>query len=296
MFGKRVACTINPSLEIENEDTIKPSNTKKKILVIGGGPAGMEAAYVAKKRGHDVVLCDKNEELGGLMKIASVPIAKQDLAKVTQYMAKKLEEAGVEIRLNCKVDKDMLQNEFADYEVVMSNGAAPVVIQPFTKFKHWATADDILDGKAFPGRRIVVIGGGSVGCETADYLAPLVYDRLPRDRKVTVIEMAPEIMATESGPGRSLLVQRMMKKGIELICNAKVEKVEEDKIYYSINGETHCISDADTLIFAVGYRADKTLADTLNELKITYHTIGDANSVGTIQDAIHAGYTIAKEL
>ena len=173
MFGKRVSCTINPSLEIENEDTIKPSNTKKKILVIGGG---------------------------------------------------------------------------------------------------------------------------SVGCETADYLAPLVYDRLPRDRKVTVIEMAPEVMATESGPGRSLLVQRMMKKGIELICNAKVEKVEKDKIYYSINGETHYISDADTLIFAVGYRADKALADTLNELKITYHTIGDANSVGTIKDAIHAGYNLAKEL
>ena len=83
---------------------------------------------------------------------------------------------------------------------------------------------------------------------------------------------------------------------IELICNAKVEKVEENKIYYSINGETHYISDADTLIFAVGYRPDKALADTLNELKITYHTIGDANSVGTIQDAIHAGYDLAKEL
>ena len=296
MFGNRVACTINPSLEIENEDTIELSNTKKKILVIGGGPSGMEAAYVAKKRGHHVVLCDENEELGGLINIASVPVAKQELSKVTQYMARKLEQAGVEIRLKCKVDKDLLQNEFSDYEVVMSNGASPIVIQPFTTFKHWATADDILGGKAFPGRKIVIIGGGSVGCETADYLAPLVYDRLPRDRKVTVIEMASEIMATETGPGRSLLVQRMMKKGIELICSAKVEKVEEDRIYYSKDGEIHCISDADTLIFAVGYRTDTTLADTLNELQMPYHTIGDANNVGTIKDAIHAGYSIAKEL
>lgn len=296
MFGKRVACTINPSLEIENEDTLKLSNTKKKILVIGGGPAGMEAAYVAKKRGHHVVLCDQNEELGGLMRIASVPIAKQDLSKVTQYMVRKLEETGVEIRLNCTVNKELLQNEFADYEVIISNGASPIVIQPFTSFKHWATADDILGGKAFPGRKIVIIGGGSVGCETADYLAPLVYDRLPRDRKVTVIEMAPEIMSTETGAGRSLLVQRMMKKGIELICSAKVEKVEEDKIYYSKDGEIHCIADADTLIFAVGYRTDTTLADTLKELQMPYHTIGDANNVGTIKDAIHAGYAIAKEL
>ena len=296
MFGKRVACTINPSLEIENEDTLKLSNTKKKILVIGGGPAGMEAAYVAKKRGHHVVLCDQNEELGGLMRIASVPIAKQDLSKVTQYMVRKLEETGVEIRLNCTVNKELLQNEFADYEVIISNGASPIVIQPFTSFKHWATADDILGGKAFPGRKIVIIGGGSVGCETADYLAPLVYDHLPRDRKVTVIEMAPEIMSTETGAGRSLLVQRMMKKGIELICSAKVEKVEEDKIYYSKDGEIHCIADADTLIFAVGYRTDTTLADTLKELQMPYHTIGDANNVGTIKDAIHAGYAIAKEL
>ena len=296
MFGKRVACTVNPSLEIENEDTIKEATTKKNILVIGGGAAGMEAAFVAKKRGHNVVLCDENDTLGGLMNIAAVPIAKQDLTKVTQYMSRKLEQVGVDVRLNCKVDKDLLQNEFDDYEVIISNGASPVIVDEFTKFKHFATADDILCGKAFPGRKIVVVGGGSVGCETADYLAPLVYDRLPRDRKVSVIEMAPEIMATESGPGRSLLVQRMMKKGINLICNAKVEKIEEDKIYYSQNGEMHCISDADTIVSAVGYKTNSTLANMLDELKITYHTIGDAKTVGNIKDAIHAGYNLAKEL
>ena len=86
------------------------------------------------------------------------------------------------------------------------------------------------------------------------------------------------------------------KKGIELICNAKVEKVEEDKIYYSKDGEMYCIDDSDTLIFAVGYWTDTILADTLKELKMPYHTIGDANNVGTIKDAIHAGYDIAKKL
>lgn len=296
MFGSRVACTVNPSLEIENEDNIKLANTKKKILVIGGGPSGMEAAYIAKKRGHHVILCDKNESLGGLINIASVPIAKQELSKLTQYMARKLDEVGVEVRLNYNIDKDILQKEFSDYEVIIGNGASPIVIEQFTKFKHWTTADDILCGKDFPGRNIVVIGGGSVGCETADYLAPLVYDRLPRDRKVTVIEMAKEIMATETGPGRSLLVQRMMKKGINIICDAKVEKVEEDKIYYNKNGESHCISDADTLILAIGYKADTKLPEILKELQMTYHIVGDANNIGSIKDAIHSGYNIAKEL
>lgn len=294
MFGKRVACTVNPSFELENEDTLKPAEVKKNVLVIGGGPAGMEAAFVAKQRGHHVVLCGQSDMLGGLMKIASVPIAKQDLARVIKYMSRRLNHAGVDVRLHCKVDKDMLQNEFSGYEVIACNGAVPSVIKDFTKFKQWATADDILAGKAFPGKNIVILGGGSVGCETADYLAPLVYDRYPRDRNVTILEMTKDIMATESGPGRSLLVQRLMKKNVQMLCNARVEKVEEDKIYYLKSGKTECITDADTLIFAIGYHSDPTIQELLEECGMTYHMIGDAAHTGTIKDAIHDGYETAR--
>lgn len=294
MFGKRVACTVNPSFELENEDTLKPAEVKKNVLVIGGGPAGMEAAFVAKQRGHHVVLCEQSDMLGGLMKIASVPIAKQDLARVIKYMSRRLNHAGVDVRLHCKVDKDMLQNEFSGYEVIACNGAVPSVIKDFTKFKQWATADDILAGKAFPGKNIVILGGGSVGCETADYLAPLVYDRYPRDRNVTILEMTKDIMATESGPGRSLLVQRLMKKNVQMLCNARVEKVEEDKIYYLKSGKTECITDADTLIFAIGYHSDPTIQELLEECGMTYHMIGDAAHTGTIKDAIHDGYETAR--
>ena len=226
MFGKRVACTVNPSFELENETRLSLPRLRKKILVIGGGPAGMEAAFVAKRKGHHVILCEQSDALGGLMKLAAVPIAKQDLSRVIKYMARRLMQAGVEVRLNCKVEKAMLQGEFADYEVIASNGAVPSIIKAFTGFKQWATADDILAGNAFPGKNIVILGGGSVGCETADYLAPLVYDRYPRDRVITVLEMTKDIMAAESGPGRSLLVQRMLKKHVNLICEATVEKVE----------------------------------------------------------------------
>ena len=95
MFGKRVACTVNPSFELENEDTLKPAEVKKKILVIGGGPAGMEAAFVAKRKGHHVILCEQSDALGGLMKLAAVPIAKQDLSRVIKYMARRLMQAGL---------------------------------------------------------------------------------------------------------------------------------------------------------------------------------------------------------
>lgn len=296
MFGKRVACTVNPSFELENEDTLAPAAEKKNVLVIGSGPAGMEAAFVAAKRGHHVVLCEKDAELGGLMRIAAVPIAKQDLTRLIQYMARRLEGAGVEVRLNCAVDQAMLEGEFEGYEVIAGAGAQPIVIPAFTGFKQWMTADDVLAGRAFPGRKIVVIGGGSVGCETADYLAPLVNDLYPRNREITLLEMAPGVMASESGPGRSLLVQRMMAKGVQMICGAKVEKVDESSIWYTRDGQQHCIADADTLVLAMGYKADPALEEMLKAAGASYHLIGDANKVGTIKDAIGAGYETAKAL
>ena len=296
MFGKRVACTVNPSFELENEDTLAPAAEKKNVLVIGSGPAGMEAAFVAAKRGHHVVLCEKEAELGGLMRIAAVPIAKQDLTRLIQYMARRLEGAGVEVRLNCTVDQAMLEGEFKGYEVIAGAGAQPIVVPAFTGFKQWMTADDVLAGRAFPGRKIVVIGGGSVGCETADYLAPLVNDLYPRNREITLLEMAPGVMATESGPGRSLLVQRMMAKGVQMICGAKVEKVDESSIWYTKDGQQHCIADADTLVLAMGYKADPALEEMLKAAGASYHLIGDANKVGTIKDAIGAGYETAKAL
>lgn len=296
MFGNRVACTVNPSLELENEENIKEASTKKNVLVIGGGPAGMEAAYVAKKRGHHVVLCEKEETLGGLVRLAAVPIAKQDLTRLIKYMARKLQQAQVEVRLNCTVTEEMLKTEFKDYEVIAGTGATPIVIKPFTTFKQWMTADDILAGKAFPGRKIVIIGGGSVGCETADYLAPLVNDLFPKNREITILEMMSGVMLNESGPGRSLLVQRMMKKGVEMICSAKVERVEEDKIYYSKDGQEYCIDDADTLVFAAGYKIDKHLEETLKSCNINYHMVGDAEKLGNIKDAVRRGYEVAKDL
>ncbi|TCL61579.1 oxidoreductase [Allofournierella massiliensis] len=296
MFGKRVACTVNPSFELENEDTLAPAAEKKNVLVIGSGPAGMEAAFVAAKRGHHVVLCEKEAELGGLMRIAAVPIAKQDLTRLIQYMARRLEGAGVEVRLNCAVDKAMLEGEFKGWEVIAGAGAQPIVVPAFTGFKQWMTADDVLAGRAFPGRKIVVIGGGSVGCETADYLAPLVNDLYPRNREITLLEMAPGVMASESGPGRSLLVQRMMAKGVQMICGAKVEKVDESSIWYTKDGQQHCIADADTLVLAMGYKADPALEEMLKAAGASYHLIGDANKVGTIKDAIGAGYETAKAL
>ena len=296
MFGKRVSCTVNPSLEPENEETIEKAEVRKNILVIGGGPAGMEAAYVAGKRGHHVVLVDRQDALGGTVRIAAVPIAKQDLTQLIKYQAHKLEEVGVEIVLNTEVTFEMIQKEYAGYEVILCGGATPVVPGFMTEFKDCMTADDVLYGRKFPGRKIVVIGGGSVGCETADYLAPILNDRFPKNREIVLIEMAHEIMANESGPGRSLLVQRMMEKGVQILCDAKVESVSKNVICYSKDGAVHEITDADTLVLAMGYRSNNSLEAQLQEAGIACHVLGDCKQTGNIKDAISQGYELARTL
>ncbi len=296
MFGKRIACSVNPSFELENEDNLTPAEVKKDILVIGGGVAGMEAAYVASRKGHHVVLCEASDTLGGQIRIACVPISKQELTKVVIYMAHRLETANVEVRLNTRVTGEMLETEFKDYEVIAAAGAKPNIIGAFTNFKQWSTADDILSGNAFPGQKIVIIGGGSVGCETADYLAPLLNDRFMRNRDVTVLEMGKEILVTETGAGRSVLVMRMMEKGIHIETNAKVTGTTENTITYEQNGKEVTIEDADTLIFANGYHVDNTIEEMLKEAGATYHLIGDGHKVGNIKDAISEGYETARTL
>lgn len=286
MFGKPIACTVNPSVETNDIDE---ADVKKKVLVIGGGPAGMEAAYVAKKRGHEVVLCEKENELGGLLRLAAVPISKQELCKVIKFMARRLNNEGIDVRTGCEVTPQMLADEFKDYEIICSTGAKPKEIEAFKQFKQTMTADDILSGRKFPGRKIVILGGGSVGCETADYLAPLVNDLFPANRDVTVIEMTGSLMTGDGGAAKSRLTQRLMSKGVKLLLNAQVKKVDESTITYEQDGEEHTIKDADTLVFAVGYTPTKVEYENA-------HYIGDCDKVGNLKDAISDAYQLARSL
>lgn len=284
MFGKPIACTVNPSVE---SDKIEKADEAKKLLIIGGGPAGMEAAYIAKMRGHQVVLCEKTGELGGLLRIAAVPISKQDLSKVIKFMARRLANAGVEVRLNCEVTPELIKTEFQNYEIICTSGAKPKEIESFKCFKQTMTADDILSGKGFPGRKVVILGGGSVGCETADYLAPLINDMFPANRDVTIIEMTDALMTGEGGAAKSVLTQRLMRKGVKIELKSTVTKVDETTIAHSKNGEEHIISDADTLVFAVGYTPTPVEYENI-------HMIGDCNKVGNLKDAIASAYAFAK--
>lgn len=285
MFGKPISCTVNPNVQ---SDYVEPATDKKKVLVIGGGPAGLEAAYISASRGHEVVLCEANSKLGGQLNIAAVPIGKNDLCKVVKYMVNRLKETNVDIRLNTKVTNEMLNEEFKDYVVLGTTGATPKEIETFKAFGNTMTADEVLSGQKFPGKKIIVIGGGSVGCETADYLAPLINDLFPANRDVSIIEMTNQLMVGEGGPAKSKLTRRLMEKGVHIHLNSKVVDVKENSVVYEFEGKEYTLV-GDTLIFAVGYNS-KPIED---ERVIQ---IGDANKVGNLKDAIADAYAKAKTI
>ena len=145
-------------------------------------------------------------------------------------------------------------------------------------------------------KKIVIVGGGTVGCETADYLAPLVNDLSPANRDVTVIEMTKTLAANEGGAGRAVLITRMLSKGVHVLTEAKVTEITEDTISYEKDGEVHTITGADTLVLAMGYRPNTKLADDLAAAGVATHVLGDANKCGIIRDAIGDGYKVACEL
>jgi len=296
MFGKRIACSVNPSFELLNEDTIEPAKEKKNVLVIGTGPAGLEAAYIAKKRGHNVVVLEKDNKPGGLLNAASVPVAKNDISRLIKYLYQRVKNEDIEVRFNTLATKELLVKEFKNYEIILSIGSNPIIIPSLSGYKKSATCEDVLLGRVNPGRKVVIIGGGSVGCETADYLAPMVNDLAPRNRDITVLEAMPFMMMKDAGAQRASVMKRLQNKGVHLINNAKVTKVTESEITYEYDGKTITITDADSLLFAVGYKADTAFISELEALGLSIHVIGDAKQSASIKEAISSAFELVKNL
>lgn len=295
MLKDHVECGINPSLTSENEETVIKAPITKNILVVGGDPAGLEAAYILSKRGHNVTLAEQKDVLGGAMIVAGYPIAKQHFVQTTKYFIKRVMDSNVNVALNTTVDETYLHNHHYDL-VIVATGAQPIRLDMFKNHPHTGTGQDVLLGKMWTGKNIVVVGGGSVGCEVADFIAPLVNDRHPNNKKVTVIEMKSNIIMDDTSPARSVLVQRMESKGINIITDAKVVSVKEDSLDYQKDGQTITLKDVDTIVEAIGYHSDNQLEETLKQMNLDYHILGDASNPGKIKNAIHDAYNLCKNI
>jgi 2,4-dienoyl-CoA reductase-like NADH-dependent reductase (Old Yellow Enzyme family)/thioredoxin reductase len=297
MYGGATNCSLNFTIGHELECAIDKAETKKKVLIAGGGPGGLEAARVAALRGHMVTLMERSEKPGGQFSIAAFPPLKQELADGLRYQIREVKRLGVEIITGKEVTMQVVR-EFAPDAVIIATGGNPIMPAWLVKgaHKNVYTSWDALKGLETIGINILVIGGGQVGCETADYLAAPHNYRNLGGRQVTIVEMLDNIMVEDYSANRNMLVERLYRKNVTIITGAKVEEVLSDGIIYSIGGTKQTLKGIDTIIAAMGTHPENSLYNELKNAGIPVSLIGDAKEPRKIMQAVYEGAQAARQL
>ncbi len=281
--GGRAICSGNAVLARgDNDYTLPPAQTKKRVVVIGAGPAGAEAARIAAKRGHEVELFERENEIGGQMNVACVPPFKQHLGLLKPYLRRQLELTGVRVHLGKALTREDVLALRPD-AVVCATGVKPAR-PPIPGVTLGVHAKRILEG-ASTGKRVVIVGGGSVGCETAEYLAE-------RGRKVTVVEIRDALAENTGKTAQTILLGHLKARGVRLLTGCRVEKIDENGVTCLPKTGSSLFLPADTVVLAVGDAPDAGLYEALKNDISELYLIGDANGGGIIPNAVYEGYTV----
>lgn len=285
--GGRAICSGNAVLARgDNDYSIKPAKVKKNVVVIGAGVAGVEAARIAAIRGHNVDIYDMANEVGGQMNLACKPPFKQHLALMKPYLERQLEITGVNVHLGCKVTKQDILNMNAD-AVVCATGVKPAVLN-IDGAQRAINATEVLEGEP-TGKNVVVIGGGSIGCETAELLGK-------QGKKVAVIEMQDKMAGNTGKTAQTILLGHLKSHGVKLLTECKVEKITEKEVFCKDKNGSVTALKADSVVLAIGNKPNTELYDSLkNEVKEIYN-IGDSNGGGIIPNAVYDGYTVGNQI
>lgn len=281
--GKHYYCAVNPQCYAEKEYALpKPDGSQKHILVIGGGPAGMEAAITARRRGWDVELWEREDRLGGTLWPAGGPDFKSDVLRLIKYLETQCYKLGVKVRLNTTATDENIKGGNYD-KVVLAAGASPV-IPPIEGIEHTILASDYLAHKAAAGKKVVVIGGGLAGTEAACDIAP-------HADSVTIVEMMPDILYTaQHCLNNDQHLKRMVAdRGVKAEAAAKVTKITAGSVTFERDGQSHTI-ECDTILNAVGFCANSQLEAPLEDIYDDVTVVGDAVAPRKIMTAIHEGY------
>ena len=240
-----IRCAVNPEAGNESRFKISKSDQPKKVWVIGGGPGGLKAAEIAALRGHQVTLFEKNRHLGGRMRLAAIPPKKIVLNDFLDYLEKRVNELGVTLELGKKFSVEMVETHKPD-AVILASGATPL-------FPNWKgieiscalSVDAVLTGQGFARRRVLVIGGGGVGAETADYLSEM-------GNEVTLIEMLEEIASDLVSHLKHYLSKRLIDKGVRILTSTRVKELGKGYALVENTSGTRKIEGFDTIVLAVG--------------------------------------------
>lgn len=279
--ARPIRCTLNPLVgrELELGEFI-PASSPRRVMVIGGGPAGIEAARVASLRGHRVTLYEREAALGGQVRLATRPPGKDKLRWLLEYWPRQLVQAKVEVRLETEVTPQLVAQERPE-AVIVATGAQPL-IPPISGADEptVATAWAVLRGDIeLADQKVIVVGGGMVGCETAEFLAE-------RGNQVLILEMSSDIASDVEPITRMDLLERLAKRQVEWRVGAKVEEIEKGRVKLA-DGQ---IEVADAIVLAIGSKPMRKLADELASGDWELHVVGDCRCPRRIVDAIYEGH------
>ncbi len=284
--GKLLRCAINPYAGREALFRAGvPAAEPKKIVVVGGGPGGMEAAIVAKKRGHEVILCEKSGELGGWLRMEKHLYFKKDMVNYVDTLAYECEKYGVEVRLNTEVTKEYIEKEGADYVIaaVGSRPFAPPI--PGKDLPNVCFAVDCFNDDVKLGEKIAVIGGGSIGCEVGLQLGSMGKD-------VSIIEMRSDVFIDATADYRRFILPHILEK-TKVCCDLTVAEIKSDGVVAKDKDGKEVFFPADNVLMAAGLKPKAEEAEALRSDEYELIVIGDARKPGKVYDAVRQGFDAA---
>jgi 2,4-dienoyl-CoA reductase-like NADH-dependent reductase (Old Yellow Enzyme family)/thioredoxin reductase len=289
--GAGAFCSVNPLAGREGVCRIEPAATPKKVFIVGGGPAGLEAARAASARGHKVTLFEQKAETGGWLRVGCLPPHKGEIRTLADCLAVRAQKAGAEIRLQCEMDQQAVLAGKPDVLVVAA-GASPVVPAiPGVAAPHVVAAEDVLMGRKTVRGSVVIVGGGLVGCETAEFLV----EKGNGVTVVAVVEMLDRMAATISPTYRPFFLARLKKMGIRMETRTTVEEIKEKGVVVNRKGVPDYI-EADFVVLAVGLKSDPALPETFRLSAPEVFSIGDCVEPRMIREAIEEGFIVGMKI
>lgn len=284
-----ITCLQNPIAGREGELSLTQTSSPKKVLVIGGGPAGLAAASVSARIGHRVTLVERNQELGGQLRLAHVPPTRGSMRMAIENLTRELEEFEVEVINGTPADLQMIERIQPD-RLILAVGSGPNSqnIEGLETVDVISPEQALLDPEKM-GQRVAVIGGGLVGAEVADFLCS-------RGHHVAILEMLPELAPGAVTSTKVYLNDRLARQNVQVVCSAKVVAVAPGRVTYMRDGWRFSLEGVDTVVLATGRIPERELAKDLAKAGYTYELVGDCRAPGDAMSAIHEGYLVALEI
>jgi NADPH-dependent 2,4-dienoyl-CoA reductase/sulfur reductase-like enzyme len=279
--GFRVTCNVNPVCGIEREYRLIKAKTSRKVMVIGGGLAGMEAAIVLAQRGHHVSLYEKENKLGGQWNILAS--YRPEVSSLTNYLSRELTKSGVEVHNHTQVDVELVKRLQPDAVVIATGAKQKLPDVPGIDGKNVVLANDVLSRKVRTGKQVVVIGGGLVGMETATFLRR-------QGHKVSIVDMV-DIGKDVGYTLKEALLEEIIRDGIYLYPNSVLDRITENGLNIIVFSETVLLK-ADTIVIAIGSVSNSILYQELKGLVPELHIIGDSLEPRHSLAAIHEGFKV----